>query len=393
MYQYRYINFTVNVPLDEHKLYYNAHVEWLRFDPGSFRWGDNFILHNACWNILKAYFPSAPIPLDMVVDTLKLHPKEMITAIGNLYPSKDPSQPLVVQDLLRATKGLRKPRKSVVQQRMKPHFDTFTTLPLELREEIAVYLRTADLCRSRLVSRSMEPIFFSQRFWATRFEIDGDRGFLASIKDTQNVEQGKIDWQFLYHCTNSLNLVKRLHYRKLIWDLCRWVRDMSVRITPSSPPELCREHLDSSCWDWKDVHGQYRTDEELPYPMFPRYVQVLLKKAVYIPESLNMIAVSISREFDVTHVTGLEFLSDDHQPIRLGYIIPGSRMIHGTKHLVGFEVAVSETGIHALRIITKNNSTSLWIGETQSASITDRLILNQKVDALEVGFDVSSLNT
>lgn len=59
MYQYRYINFTVNVPLDEHKLYYNAHVEWLRFDPGSFRWGDNFILHNACWNILKAYFSSA----------------------------------------------------------------------------------------------------------------------------------------------------------------------------------------------------------------------------------------------------------------------------------------------------------------------------------------------
>lgn len=72
VYQYRYINFTVDVQLDEHKLYHNEHVEWLRFDLGSFRWGDNFILHNACWNILKAYFSSAPIPLDVVLNTLKL---------------------------------------------------------------------------------------------------------------------------------------------------------------------------------------------------------------------------------------------------------------------------------------------------------------------------------
>ena len=386
----------MNVPLDEQKLWHGEQVECLAFNVGSFRDGGNFILHNACWNILRAYFSGCPILPDVLVDSLRLCPKEMTTKLMREFhfnTPKDPSQPLVVHDLLRPTKGLPTPSKSVVQQRMKPHFDTFMILPLDLREDIAVYLRTVDLCRLRLISRSMDPVFFSQRFWETRFEIDGDRGFLASIEDTRNVRLGKRNWQFLYHCTNSFNIAKRLRYRKLIWERCRWVRDISARITSFSPSELCRGHLDPSCWDWKDVQGNHRADAELPYPMFPRYVQVLLKKAIYIPESLNAIAVSISREFDVTHVTGIEFLSDHHQTIRLGHIIPGSRMIHDTKHFIGFEVAVSERGIHALRIITQNNSTSLWIGETYSASITNRLILEQKVDALEVGFDVRNLNT
>ena len=68
----------MNVPLDEQKLWHGEQVECLAFNVGSFRDGGNFILHNACWNILKAYFSSAPIPLDVVVNTLKLHSKEMI---------------------------------------------------------------------------------------------------------------------------------------------------------------------------------------------------------------------------------------------------------------------------------------------------------------------------
>lgn len=135
----------MNVPLDEQKLWHGEQVECLAFNVGSFRDGGNFILHNACWNILRAYFSGCPILPDVLVDSLRLCPEEMTTKLMREFhfnTPKDPSQPLVVHDLLRPTKGLPTPSKSVVQQRMKPHFDTFMILPLDLREDIAVYLRT-----------------------------------------------------------------------------------------------------------------------------------------------------------------------------------------------------------------------------------------------------------
>lgn len=50
-------------------------------------------------------------------------------------------------------------------------------------------------------------------------------------------------------------------------------------------------------------------------------------------------------------MTGLEIISDDQPPVRMGYMIPGCRVIYQVKAFKGFEVARSGKSIHALRIM------------------------------------------
>lgn len=92
------------------------------------------------------------------------------------------------------------------------------------------------------------------------------------------------------------------------------------------------------------------------------------------------------------YVTGIELVSDtdDQPPVRLGHMIPGNRVTYQVKSFKGFEVAMNDKGIHALRIIfDADEPATLWIGNSSAASITNRLILKENVAALEACFTVS----
>lgn len=83
--------------------------------------------------------------------------------------------------------------------------------------------------------------------------------------------------------------------------------------------------------------------------------------------SLMVNAVSFIREMDVTYITRLEFISS-HQRVHLGHIIPGSCIRYRTRSFKGSEAAVSENGIHALKVIIDDAPASLWIGKPHNVS-------------------------
>ncbi|KAL1966616.1 hypothetical protein VTN77DRAFT_4027 [Rasamsonia byssochlamydoides] len=124
------------------------------------------------------------------------------------------------------------------------------------------------------------------------------------------------------------------------------------------PWNMSRNDLETASWDWKEVQGDLRIDPDLPFPRFSRYLEISHKQCVYIPRPLAKIAVSILQEVEKTYITGMELISEETK-ISMGYKIPGQQVTIDVKLLRGFEAAIGSGGIHALRIITDTNSTSI----------------------------------
>lgn len=75
----------------------------------------------------------------------------------------------------------------------------FSALPEEICITIASNLPTMDALNARRASRSFLSIFYSQQFWASRFETNADRSWIF-----ESQEWGKAhDWIWLYRRTNK----------------------------------------------------------------------------------------------------------------------------------------------------------------------------------------------
>lgn len=154
------------------------------------------------------------------------------------YHEQDPCKIVGVRALLHPAKGLPRPSHRVAHSRkiVKNEDDFFGRLPPEIREEIAAYLPTADFYNLRYVSRMISAIFSSQAFWATRFEVNGDRGFLSYLKARRRGGKApRRNWQRPCHCTNETNICDGLENKKRIWAWNRWLKDTT---TMTSAPDL-----------------------------------------------------------------------------------------------------------------------------------------------------------
>lgn len=143
--------------------------------------GVPFVIHDACWNILKGYSYKTPIPLDQLADVLSYtwgrYFQDVSIEKMNL---RDPTEPIKIRSNELSLLGdVQEPSRAVAQQRKEKaqsNRDAFTTLPPEMRELIAVYLPVEDFYHLRYVSRTMGDLFFSEGFWHTRFHVLNERG-------------------------------------------------------------------------------------------------------------------------------------------------------------------------------------------------------------------------
>lgn len=397
---YHYTDFDMHprLPVDEHARWDDEGIEAITFD----KWtcdpsGTRLLMfHDACWAVLRTCFHHAEIPLERLAIAFRMKSEYRIhqTSAGeswDLHYGDDPSETLTVEHVLCPAYSLPNPSRQVAQRWNRnaglPSRDIFAQFPMEVRQEMAQHLSGIDFCNIRLASRSMSYLFFSQAFWRTRFGADGDRGFLCCLDDGKNKSH---DWQLLYHCSNASNRSGMLDDRKQIWERARWLRNICLLTVTSDPSEMSFQDLDEAEWDCKEVQALLPCDKDLPFPPEPLYVNVLRKQGVYLPGFAVTVHISFIRQRDITFVTGLKFVSGG-KSTSMGYAFPGSWIMYETKQFKGFQVALSEKGIHALRIIAVDYPCPLsWVGSTHKASITNRLVLQEKVDALEASFDVST---
>jgi len=74
-FEYNYLMYSVKLPSEEDdvELDFSMNQIIMRYSDSR----EVFIVHDACWKILKAYFQDAPAPFDRVVDAFRLGPEEV----------------------------------------------------------------------------------------------------------------------------------------------------------------------------------------------------------------------------------------------------------------------------------------------------------------------------
>lgn len=208
-----------------------------------------FVFHEACWSLLQHVYNPEAIPLARLLEVCKSLPFPLQASgvswghdygglvfldYENSYPWEDRlierdevsitcqrarENPYDVPEIQRLLKERSQspPRGKELSSSgsITEREDCFVGLPWEIREEMAVYLSSADVLSLRRASRAFVHIFSSQHFWASRFKANADRAFFF---ETQNSQERR-DWRSLYRRTNDALGPPGLQNRKRIWAL------------------------------------------------------------------------------------------------------------------------------------------------------------------------------
>ncbi|KAL2794759.1 hypothetical protein BJX66DRAFT_189107 [Aspergillus keveii] len=378
-----------------------------------------FVMHNACWAVFQIRAGSTSIDLQRLVEVFEsvsrikgppqlccyawYHEYENIISFDYiLWPwerrcwSPKPLSPEFIRAISRSPLSTVNPNvsgitsswstafeKAAVKRHGSADNDCFATLPFEIVEEIAFYLSTATVLKTRLASRTFAQLFYSQTFWASRFRSNGERGFLFEAWN----KTGSRDWRQFYRQTRDIAATHPfLHNRQRIWCLAGSLWEKLV-LTPVQP--LTRVPADQHLLGRRkgEVYGDLTVGKFLNKRAS---TQKIVPQKTEVPTDTHRIGISIVYDGPVTYVAGIHlFHGANDNDIRLGYItVPETTLFSNFTSLKGFIVAVGSSGIHALRIVHGENDTlSPWLGDPLDGAITRRLVFIDQISALSAGFD------
>ncbi|KAE8401831.1 hypothetical protein BDV37DRAFT_285236 [Aspergillus pseudonomiae] len=255
------------VPRDQRKRWDTVGDGYITL-PLPWRCTDNLVFfHELCWERLEDHFNPGEIKLG-TLRWILLRP--LRRGRGSLrYVSRGvrdlPTEPLFYQPSLEQLlrRGVRIPDRTpeVATQfaRGRNATDLFTVLPFEIKGIIAEQLNTRDILTLRTVSRAMEGVFFSSRFWRTRFEVNGERGFLyRAVRESSRGTGDSIDWQHLYHSTSMLPWNDQFDKMLRMWETFRWIRDACLSENRGQTPPLdfqgrALQHYHNTRWEGTKV--------------------------------------------------------------------------------------------------------------------------------------------
>ncbi|PGH11842.1 hypothetical protein AJ79_04639 [Helicocarpus griseus UAMH5409] len=404
------------------------------------RFSIGYVFHDRCWSLLCALTYPTPVSIERFYDIcrsipirshswlhwghtygglLKTYPADypweenrivgMITgSMGTLakpkmspyyYHKEDPWDVPEIQHMLSETKESSfqgyDSDETLISPKFRNHTDCFSTLPVELCEEILTQLPMENVVNLRLASRAFASLPLSQYFWSSRFQPDMDRGFVfeARMPDHNPANAGRRDWRALYHkVSESLREGGALANRQRIWNCNRSLAKL-LSWSPSDHVRLVKGDQYNNIV-WKSVGASYHTPQsvQVSAPSLP-YDRLHIQ-AVRVPLDISRIAVSLVTFNEKQYVSGIRLISRRDSDIEMGYIIPGSEIILDMANegdspgsLSGFITAVGPNGIHALRATTLDGRLSRWAGCPDKIPITVRLCTSERISHLKCAFD------
>ncbi|KAH8707412.1 hypothetical protein HC256_010688 [Beauveria bassiana] len=162
-----------------------------------------FVLHDACWCLLQKAGGATALSKNRLDSfrgsDLKLAPNGRFPAS---HASKDDASNL----------------NAPLEPRGRG--DCFSRLPWELREMILIHLETKDALNLRQSSWSFKSLLSSLGFWRSRFEPDGERGFIFEARD-EAVAHSIGALQSLYRSSTTHASSPPLMNRQRVWKLAR----------------------------------------------------------------------------------------------------------------------------------------------------------------------------
>jgi hypothetical protein len=372
-----------------------------------------YVIHSCCWPLLTRHFANDEMNLDRLFKICRNRPAsrtEEYMGSGNFSELWDnlqhPLQGPTIRGIGNATTQISKIQRLDISaaKHIIPGTDRFGVLPMEVRLEIAAYLSTVDFLSLRSISRIMAPVFSLQSFWKTRFRIDGDRGFLASLT---NHPSKRKNWRSIYHCTAK---IEKLYLHN--WSMRRrwrndcWLRDR-YSMTPNPGGKTGSDDNVLGEVAWKVAAAEVcceRVYKKLPPRKNPAPCTYYQEEPIpmlhidLLPGHIGL-TVFILKEGTsagtTTHIIGFDLISADvgTRNMTLGYRLPGSQVTVDlcNRNLRGFKVITDDRGIRALRPVFNGETVTSWIGDPEQDRTTNliQIILKDGVKHIAAKFDVS----
>ncbi|VUC29445.1 unnamed protein product [Clonostachys rosea] len=394
--------------LPEHELirvmdYHSDDEDYLRY---------GFPAHQNCWTLLQRVYSPTNVPYDMIYNICKSlegpEPDEILDwghdyggALEVTYGDRvggrnvdgrrdtpeffdhDPCSSEEVEDLLRLSSET-PPSGAEVSPDTSLSNDCLSSLPSDVRFVVAKLLPTADLHSLRLASRAFYFVFQEQSFWALRFAPGGDRDWLFEVPGIAKTQ--KIDWRSLYRITNHFErLPPSLRNRARIWNLAKLIKNA----TPSTPIESLTSpsKFSPDCYSdiWASVTcsqlASLREPEVSPKSKRP-------KQKFQLSGPLEEIQVYFIRLGPVDFISGISFLMNSSRSRHIGYKSGSVSRLKLHEDLIGFNMKLESSGILAIQAMYSDGNMSEWLGHAPGMPTTRRLVLHDKITAVEGVFDV-----
>ncbi|TWU77003.1 hypothetical protein ED733_007548 [Metarhizium rileyi] len=359
-----------------------------------------FPFHEACWSLLEEAYSPSPIPQRRLFEVCRSLPFShrlscitwghdfggVIAADDNSYPWEDlfvdknlafaRHNPYLVPEIQQLP--YETPQSPNIFKSISKSADVFAKLPFEIIISISLCLSTVDYLSSRLALPSFYPVFYTQKFWASRFLPNADRSW---VFESRNWDMA-CDWLWLYRRTSSAS--HRMKNRERVWRLIEKVKPiLDLQWIEPAPCFI----TDVANTNWLQAAGDIRPETQQPYHDFGGGCRQFCEKQVHIPPAqLSRLAFSLIQLGNATYITGLRFVLTQGVAIRLGYIADEERILDIT-HLTGFNLAVGSRGIQAIQCIVDNERKSPWIGCPHDAPRTKRLMFTGPITGMKAGFD------
>jgi len=418
------------------------------------------LIHAACWSLLEAAFHPRKVPLQRLLDVCRSLPENALYSLGfegiernggqeDLYPwlssfrsfgpwtrrDEDDLGPYDLPDVRQVLDSIPKYPSFMVDAQLSgsPSFsgsfsasenDCFFSLPVELRQDIAIHLPTSDFLTLRRVSRAFWPVFHSQQFWASKFFMYGERGWV--IESQRRSSGASIpDWRWWWHRTRDCNercgsdcdgyachceARDRDYWAETDYEgrqPCSCDRGAHLAVHRQRTRVwrcVCSLHsILSVDWDtsatsaaqslpegisWVEVSGTIERRVSL-YNSIREGCRVFEKRLVTIPSNLRRIGFSFVRLDRAEYISGIRFITNSTEDVKLGFQSSTHQVVVDGSDIRGFIVAADQRGIRALQMITSDGCVTRWVGNSKVIPKTRRLAFREGlVVAIECGFDV-----
>ena len=370
-----------------------------------------FILHDACWHILEKTCEPDVIPLGRLLLMCESLPFPLRTGgvswghtYGQLfaldtkshYPWHEQFHPPTENTLalscarenpfeiseLRGT--LSNPAlPPTARNIVTPGRSCFDKLPWEIREMVAALLPTNDALNLRFACKSFLYIYYSAKFWSSRFQIDSERGFVFEFRGCRDVAT----LRSLYRATALSHRSLALRNRQRIWYLGRQL----LRIARQSREDHADNQKTSimASKEWIRLNGDERNEGlTTSWEPFERGCRSIDTVTIATPTRLNKIGITVISLGALSYITGIRLLADEGPNMCVGYQSDGDEILHPLRGLRGFRLAVGPGGVRALQAIDRDGRASPWIGRATGIPVSERLIGPEPCEALRVTIDV-----
>jgi hypothetical protein len=392
-----------------------------------------FVLHDACWRLLRAALDPDPVSLARLFRLCKSlpmpgaeerlcwdhyyggllaedrwaecylpggHQPRQLLCVTDIH-WEETSDPYNVPEVSQLPALQRGETGSRVLRSSRESRDCFARMPLEIRMAIAAVTPTKDALNLGLASRSFTDILTSRMFWASRFAPGGECDFIFETQKSKQANDWKrlylaTDWKRLYESTGERRASPALQQRKRIWKLILYIKEL-LELRTGSGESVARTRQLQDGEDlglrWRRVMGDVGERGKKYAHFFYDGCRAFGKARAVVSPSLSRIAFSVIQgvEGGADYVAGLRLISAKDGDQQLGFRAEAKERSFAVTAdaLRGFNVAVGDRGIRALQVVCQDGTQSPWFGRPQNTPITERLVCATRIVALDALFDVS----